>query len=243
MAADQDITNVVTWTSSNPSKVTITSSGLATGVAVTTTPVTITATYQGLIGTATVTVDAANLVSIAIAPGNINLAQGTSRQFIATGTLNNGSTLNITNQTTWTTSDNTLATVGPPIGRVQAAASVASSSNPVTITATLGAVSQQVTVTVTNATPTAITVTPIAATIQSGATQLFSATGTFSDSTTQDITFDCNWLSSDTTVAFVTFPGRLLGSAAGVATITASFGGQVGTAQFTVSTATWSPST
>ncbi len=239
--SQQDITNVVTWASSNPSEVSITSSGLATGAAVTTAPVTITASYQGLIGTVTVTVDSANLVSIAITPGNINLAQGTSRQFIATGTLTNGSTLNITNQTSWTSSDTTIATLGPPTGWVHAAVSVANASNPVTITATLGSVSQQVTVNVTNATPTSITVTPITATIQAGATQLFSATGTFSDATTQDITFDSSWVSSDTTLAFVTFPGRLQGVAAtppaGIP-ITASFGGQTGTATLIVSTAT-----
>ena len=118
VGADQDITNAVTWTSSNPSKVVITASGFATGVAVTSTPVTITASQGVIQGTTTVTVNSANLVSIAITPGNINLAQGTSRQFIATGTLTNGSTLNITNQTSWTSSDTTIATLGPPTGRV-----------------------------------------------------------------------------------------------------------------------------
>ena len=233
-----DITNNVYWSSSDPTKITIIASGYATGVAVTSTAVTITATdkLQGKQGTATATVNAGNLVSIAIAPTATNLAVGTSRQYVATGTFTNGSTRNITNQVSWTSSDPTNATVTN--GLVRALTGNCASSCPATITATLASISQSVTVSVNNVTATSITVTPITASIPAGATQLFTATATFSDSTTQDISANVTWSSDNTAVATVNVIGRTVGLSAGTANITAAFGGQSGTAQLTVSSAT-----
>ena len=233
-----DITNNVTWTSSDPTKVNIIASGFATGVAVTGTPVTITATDKrsSVQGTTTATVNAGNLVSIAITPSATNLAVGTSRQYIATGTLTNGSTLDITHQTTWTSSDPFNATVNN--GLVKALTGNCASKCPVIITATLASISQTVTVSVNNVSATSITVTPITASIPAGVTQLFTATATFSDATTQDISANASWSSDNTAVATVNVIGRALGISAGTANITATFGGQSGTAQLTVSTAT-----
>ncbi len=200
---------------------------------------TITATApNNVTGTTTVTVNAGNLVSIALKPTNITtLAQGTSQQFTATGTFSNGSTLDITNQVLWASSDTTLATVAQKTGRGTAAPSVAT-PGPVTISATLSGVSASVTLNITNATPTGVTITPIAATIQPGATQSYSAIAQFSDGTFQDVTLDSTWTSSDTNIAVVNFPGRLLGKAAGTVTVTATFIGVPGMAGLTVSTAT-----
>src|SRR5215471_3473985 len=160
----QDVTNVVNWASSDTTKVTITTSGLATAVGVTTSPITISATAKnGVVGMTTVTVNAGNLVSIAIKPLTpTTLAQGTSRQYTAIGTLNNGSTLNITNQVAWSLqSANGIATIGQKTGVVKANPSIVQPHNPITISAMLGSVQQSVPLDVTNATPTSITVTPV----------------------------------------------------------------------------------
>lgn len=240
--SQQDITNVATWTSSDTTKVRITVSGLATGVAITTTPVTITAAFKGISGTATVTVDAANLASIAIkpiTPGGANLAQGTSRLYSATGTFTNGSTLTLTNQVIWTLSQSpTVATVGLHTGLVKALPLVPPSTM-VTITATLGTVSQTSPLTVTNETPTSLTVTPIAAAIPVGITQDFQATATFHDGTTQDVTMDATWTSSNPSVATVGSFGRTSGVSTSPTpvTITASFDGQSNSGQLRVSNA------
>ena len=236
----QDVTNIVTWTSSNTSRVTITVSGLATGVAITSTPVTITAAYKAISGQATVTVDATNLVSIKITTNTpiTTLAQGTSRQFTATGTFTNGSTLNITNQATWAlTQSPMVATVGVHTGLVKAVPSVLADT-PVTITATLGSVSKTSQLTVTNATLISLTVTPITATIPVGVNYDFRATATFNDGTTQDISIDATWSSSSPAVATVSNLGRAIGASSGTTTITALFGTPSGTAQLTVSLAT-----
>jgi hypothetical protein len=237
----QDVTNIVTWTSSDPTKVTITTSGLATGVGITSSPVTITATAPNSVsGGTTTTVNAGSLQSIALKPTNItSLAQGTSQQFTAIGTFNNGSTLDITNQVTWASNNTTLATVVQKTGVVHAASSV-STPGQATISATLGSVSASVVLKDTNAAPTGITITPITppnATIQPGATQTFRAVAAFNDGTFQDVTLDASWTSSDPTIAVVNFPGRLLGKAAGLVTVTAQFTTASVTASLTVTSA------
>ena len=243
----QDVTNIVTWTSSDTANVTLTTSGLATAVAVTSAPVTITAkAANGVTGTTTVTVNAANLVSIAIKLGSTPLtadkiAQGTSRQYAAIGTFNNGSTLDITNQVSWTSSATTIATVSLHSGLVNAVSSVPLMDNPVTITATLQSITGTLSLDVTNATPTTLTVTPITAIIQAGATQLFHATASFSDGSSQDVTVASTWTSSNPADVVVQVPGRVLGVAptgtAGV-TVTAAFLTVTGTANVVVSSAT-----
>lgn len=242
--SQQDVTNVVTWTSSDPTSVTITVSGLATGVKVTTSPVTITAkAANGVTGSTTTTVNAGNLVSIAIKPANITkLAQGTSQQFSAIGTFNNGGTLDITNQVSWQSSDTTIAVVLQKTGKVIAAKTVPLPDNNVTISATLQSISQSITIDVTNATPVSITVTPVTAQIPVGATQTFHATGLFTDGTSQDITVDSTWTSSNPAQATVTIQGRVLGVAPTTpnVTISAAFGGVSGSATLVVSTATLS---
>ena len=238
-----DVTNSVTWTSSDTTKVAM-NGNVATGVAVTSSPVTITATKSpGTPGTATLSVTTPVLTSIAITPttyatDTTKLAQGTSRQYTATGTRSNGSTLNITGLATWTSSDTTVATVGLHTGLVRAAASVSMTAS-VTISVTYSGITQTAPLDVTNATPNSVTVTPVTATLPAGVIQIFTATATFSDSSTQDISASATWASSNTGVATVNSIGRALGVSSGTTTITATFGAPTpGTATLTVSPAT-----
>ena len=231
----QDITGTVTWTSSDKNTVQMTVSGLATGVAPTSSPVTITAAKNSIQGTATASVVAPIPTSIAITPTTATLAQGTSRQLTATATYSNGSTKNITNLATWSSSDGTIATVNG--GLVKAAATV-TQSTPITISAIYLGQSGTLPLNVTNATVNSITVTPITATIPAGVTQQFNAIATFSDTTTQDVSSDAVWVSDAPLIAIVSTFGRAAALTPGIANITATFGGQSGTAQLTVSTAT-----
>ena len=234
----QDITNVSTWSSSDTSKISITVSGVATGVGTTSTAVTITATDGSVSGSTTATVVPPVVVSIKITPGTVDLAQGTGRQYTARATLSDGATLNVTAQATWASSDTTLATVGTHSGFVQAVTSAPGPSNPVNITASYSGVTQTQALNVTNATPQTITVSPISATVPVGVPERFAAIGAFSDGTTQDISVSSTWTSSDTTVAGVTL-GTATGLKPGAAAITASFGGVTSpAAQLTISSAT-----
>jgi hypothetical protein len=232
-----NITNTVTWSSSNTSKISITVSGLATGVGTTSSPVTIQASKSGVNGSTTATVIPPPVLSIAITPNTTTLAMGTSQRYKATATLANGGTLNVTSLATWASTNTAIATVNT--GLVNAK-TVTQPHNPVTISATYNGVIGSITLDVTNATVTSITVTPIAATIPAGAQQQFFATATFSDSSTQDVSGNATWNSNNTSVATVSVVGVAFGvsSSPTPVTISAAFGGQTGTAQLTVSSAT-----
>jgi hypothetical protein len=70
-----------------------------------------------------------------------------------------------------------------------------------------------------------------------GTTKQFSATGTFSDSSTQDVTGSVLWTSSSAAVATINGQGLLTSVANGTATITAASGSVSGSTTLTVSTA------
>jgi len=238
----QNITDTVTWSSSDTTKITITVSGVATGVGTTSSPVTISATQNGITGSTTATVVPPPVVSIAITPitsasDPTKLAMGTSRRYKAAATLANGSTLNVTGLATWQSNNPSIATVSAGL---VAAASTVSTTTPVTISATYNGVPGSINLDVTNATVTSITVTPIAPTIPAGVQQQFVATATFSDGTTQDVSLNATWGSSNTSVATVNAVGVAfaVSSSTTPVSISAGFGGHTGTAQLTVDTAT-----
>lgn len=81
-----------------------------------------------------------------------------------------------------------------------------------------------------------ITITPKTASIAVDSTQQFTATGTYSDDSTADLTAEVSWTSSDTGVATIS-SGLATGVSVGMATITASMGSLSDTAELTVSEA------
>lgn len=72
---------------------------------------------------------------------------------------------------------------------------------------------------------TSIVVTPSSTTLQAGQQQSFTATASYSDGTTADVTAGSVWTSSDAGVASVSAAGVITAVSEGSATVTASFGG------------------
>ena len=237
----QDLTLSVSWTSSDPTKAAVSnaqgSPGLVTATGVGS--VTITATQDGVSGTAAVTVTAATLTSIAITPPNASVAKGTSQQLIATGTFSDQTTQDLTRFVSWTSSDSTIAVVSNAAGSRGLATGTGVGS--ATITARRAGVSGSASVSVTAAVLTSITITPPSLSLAKGTTQQLIATGVFSDSTTQDLTTSVSWISSASAVAVSNAAGsqgQVTGVAIGNATIAATQGGITGTAAVTVTAAT-----
>jgi hypothetical protein len=83
-----------------------------------------------------------------------------------------------------------------------------------------------------------IGLTPANTTIQIGGTQQFTATGTYSDNSTQNITNQVTWSSSKTGVATVNSSGLASGIAGGTSTITATLGSVSNSTTLTVQPAT-----
>jgi hypothetical protein len=164
---------------------------------------------------------------------NITIAQHTSHRFTAIGLFNDGGTRDISGNVTWTSSTPAVATIS---GHSPIAKGVATGST--TIMAALGLVSASVTLTVTNALIQSISVTPTGRTIAPTTAIGFVATGTFNDSTIQPLNLDVSWSSSNTGVATISGAGLAQAITQGATNIRASFGGVMGSAALTVSTAT-----
>ncbi len=227
-----DVTSQVTWSSSSTAVATVNASGMLSGVAAGS--ATITASMSGINGTASVTVtaSAATLSSIAVTPASATFAVGATQQFKATGTYSDGSTSDISSTVTWAVSNTATATVNGS-GLVTGVAG--GSAN---VTATLQGVTGTATITVTPAvvTPTlvSIAVTPAAASIPVGATQQFTATGTYSDGSTKNLSSTAAWSVSNSATATISGTGLATASAAGSTTVTATLTGISGTATLTV---------
>jgi hypothetical protein len=237
----QDVTSLATWTTSNTAVATVSnasgSQGLAT--AVDTGAANITAMIDSATSVpATLTVTQAVLQSIEITPISSSIALGQTKQFFATGTFSDGSTLDLTSSVTWNSSDTTIATISNTSGTRGLATSQAEGT--ATITATLAGISASpASLTITSPILVSITIAPSNPTVLAGLTIQFFATGTFSDGTTQDFTSLVTWSSSNsTTVAFISNAAGSQGLAtsfsAGLTTITAAFGNISGTTVLTV---------
>jgi len=179
------------------------------------------------------------LSSIAVTPPNHSIANATTQQFTATGTYSDNTTQDLTTSVTWASSDTSKATISNAGGSNGKATAVAAGTT--TIKATLGTVSGTTTLTVTAATLQSIAVTPTNPSIALGTPQQFTATGTYSDNTTQNLTASVTWDSSDTSKATISNAGGSNGKAtpvaAGTTTIKATLGTVSGTTTLTVTTA------
>ena len=204
--------------------------GVPTGTGVGTTKV---AASSGTVsGSTTLTVTTAALVSIAVTPGNPSIALSTNQQFTATGTYTDGSTLNLTGSVAWNSSVPAVATVSNTPPNIGLAASV--STGQTMITASSGPINGSTTLTVTPAALLSITVTPAVPTIPLGSTKQFTATGSYTDGSTQNLSSSAVWSSSDTTIFTVNTTGLAVSVAAGTATITATANGVSGSTNLTV---------
>ncbi len=195
----KDITASVTWASSNVAVAAIgVNSGFATGVAAGSSQITATlGSVVSPVDTLTVT-RSISLQSIAVSPANPSINQSQTQQFTATGTYSDGSTKSITTSVTWASSNTAVAAIGLNTGL--ATGITAGTSK---ISATLGSVSSASnTITVVKSISLqSIAVTPSSPSINQSQTQQFTATGTYSDGSTKDITTSVSWTSSNTSVA------------------------------------------
>jgi len=184
----QNMTNVVTWSSSATGVATINSAALATSVKQGST--TIAASSGAVQGTATLTVTAPVLVTISVTPANASIALGLQQQFGATGTYTDGSTRNLTAPATWSSSTTSVATIS--------AGGLAGTLNEgvTTVQALLGSIHGSTTLTVTAPALVSIALAPLNPSISLGNAQQFKATGAFTDGSTQNLTSSVTWTSS-----------------------------------------------
>lgn len=233
-----DITTEVNWTSADPLTAAVgVNTGIVYGAAIGTTTVKAELGDITSSNTTDISVIAATLSSIAVSPVSADLPKGTSTPLTATGTYSDGSSA-VINTVTWhsesiaTASVSTDGTVtGVEVGSTKVYASSSSID------------SNKADITVTPAVLTSIAVTPSPASLAKGASTNLTAIGTFSDSTTADITTQATWTTEVPATATVgTNSGVLTGVAVGNTTVSATLNGKDSpTVSIAVTPVTWNP--
>lgn len=236
----QDLTSQVSWRANevklNVGAATISATGLAFGNAEGQS--TIAATYMNVTGSTLLTVGVATPVSLNVTPSNPSIANGTSVQFVAKATLTDGTSQDVSKTATWTTA----STTGTNVATISATGMATGGGvGQAMVTATYMEVSASVNLTVTSAVITSLNVTPSNPSVARGTMQQYTATATFTDATTQDVTQNTTWTALDlapsVNVASVDATGLAVGKNLGGATITATFSGKSATARLTVTPA------
>lgn len=234
----KDLTNQVSWSSSDEAVAMVDAKGLGMGMAKG--EATISAGFTDgdakITGKATLSVTDADvtLTAIAITPATPAVAKGTMMDLVATGTYSDGTTKDVTGEAAWTTSDDAVATV-------DAGVVMGVDGGTATIGAAIGDVKGEVDLTVTMATLTGVEVDSPVGWLAKGLTQQLTATGVFSDESRQDLTKQVVWGSSGPAVEVsnsIGSKGLATAMNEGAATITATLMNVTGSVQLVVTSAT-----
>ena len=215
----QDVTASAAWTSSSTAIATIGNvagtKGLLTGVTIGTTSV---SAKLGVVSGSTTATVVPVLTSIAVTPGSAEVVAGTAQQFTATGNYNNGTQANLTATVAWGSSNPVVASIS--------ASGLAATATPgqITVTASLGPIAGTAQLVVDPATLTSITVTPGIRFVGVGSNRQFTATGSFTDGTSKNLTSSVIWTSTNPLYATVDSFGLATSTGGGAANIVATAG-------------------
>jgi N-acetylneuraminic acid mutarotase len=177
------------------------------------------------------------LLSIAVTPDSPSVPKGLPQQFKATGTFSDTSTADLTSSVSWTSSTPTVATVSATSGLAQPVA-VGSTI----ITATSGSVAGSTTLNVTAAVLESLAITPNPTFSGVGLTAQMTATGTYTDGTTANVTKIAQWTSSSPPIATAgPTTGVATGVSLGSATIQATIGSVTNSASVSIVAGMWAP--
>lgn len=216
----QALSSGVTWSSGNTKAATVSSTGLVSGREEGT--ATITASFGGFRGTATITVTEHEMDSISITPANVSLAAGLTVQLQVLAGMSDSTALTLSSGVTWTSDSLNVATVGSN-GLVTGI-----SPGSAKITATVGKNSDTTNVIVTAAQLQSVSVTPASTAVAAGTTAQLAARAGYSDGSKVVLASGVTWSSSSAQVATVSSTGVVSGVTTGSVTISATYGGVSG---------------
>jgi len=203
----KDMTSEVTWSSTNAGVATVSNAAGTSGLATTLTQgtATITATFGNISGSTLLTVTPATIIDIEVDPSNLSIPRGSTQQFTAAGILSDDTVIDLTPEVTWSSSATEVATVSNETGFEGIATAIAPGT--ATITADYQGATGSATLTVTPATLVSMAITPVTSSIALGTFQKYNAIGTYSDSSTRDISDSVTWSSTSLSVAVISNAG------------------------------------
>jgi hypothetical protein len=168
------------------------------------------------------------LISLAVSPLDSAIVAGTTKSFTSLGVFSDGTAQDMTTRVNWASSLPSIATIN--------ASGLATGVSPgtTTITAVSGGTTASTPLGVSAVTLVSITITPQNSVILVGATQQFTATGTYNDNSTHNITSSVTWGSSVLPVATINAAGLATGVGDGATLISATLGSVQGLQWFDV---------
>lgn len=186
-------------------------------------------------GTPTRENDFVPLTSIEISADYSTIAAQTSTKLKVIGNFSGLFSHDVTDQVVWSSDAQTVADFVTPTDRPRVTGLIPGAA---VLRATVGSVSSTFALTVSDATVTSMVITDVPTSLPKGRNSQLKVTGTFTDLTTQDLTFDAVWTSTPGTFATVSndpaSKGLVTALTEGSETITAAFGGIPATTTLTV---------
>jgi trimeric autotransporter adhesin len=223
--SQKTITDSVAWSVFPISIVSISDTGLIKGQTVGSARVI--AELDSIHGTDLLTVSSVALVSISVNPQSASVPKGETQQFTAVANFSDGSQKTITDSATWSIAPTGIATVS--LTGLVTAQAVGSA----TVTVASASVHESDPLTVSPPALVSIAVAPANSSIMLGTTEQLTATGTFSDGSTQDLTKSVAWSSANSS-ASIGPAGLAAANSVGSTSISATAGDLTGSTALTV---------
>jgi hypothetical protein len=163
------------------------------------------------------------------------MANKTVNQYTAIGNFSGQFTRDITDVVSWQTENTDIASVS----NIEGSEGLVTANSPgeTIVEASLDGIFADAAVIVSDAELTGLEITPQDAELSTGLTLQYTATGTFSDNSTQDVSIPASWESSDTSVATIGADGLATAVEFGTTTISGAWQGLEASADLLVSTA------
>jgi hypothetical protein len=215
-----DVTNIVTWKSSEPNVVAVNSTGLAASRS--TGKASITATSGPTNASCELTVLEAALVAMLVDQDRSTVPLGTRAQFKARGAYTDGHTRDLTSSVSWSSSPQGIVDInasGLATGLKVGAATIHATSGSITGTGTL---------TVSPPVLTAIKISPANPAIPLTSSLQLTTIGSFTDGSTQDLTNSVTWGVDNASIVSLGNTGKATGQRVGSADVAAALGGILG---------------
>jgi hypothetical protein len=222
----QDVTNSVTWATSQPDIAVVSSSGLTASKSVG--AASITATSGSINASCKLNVLPPALASIAVEATRSTIPLGATAQLTAVGTYTNGSAQNLTKSVTWSSASDLVVSVSST--GVADARKLGTS----VVTAATAGISGSITLTASPAALTSISISPANPAIPLTASLQLAATGTFTDGSTQNLTSSATWEVVNAAIVSVSGAGGATALEVGSTAVDATLAGITGSTTITV---------
>jgi hypothetical protein len=174
------------------------------------------------------------ITRISVSPSETSIAKDTNASYTATAIYSDGTIKDITNDSTWSVATNADKA---QVDATKKGRFLGTSSGQAKVNAKFESLTGDANLNITGATLVSIEVSRVT-NLSSGATAQYTATGIFSDGTTQDISSLVTWITGNSSVININSTGMTTEVGPGSTTISASLQGRTGSTNTIVSAIT-----